>query len=79
MPVIPSFDLLELRLSGCEIVLGTLLADGERTEATPGDRNDSNCALGEAKEATDIVDGRRAMQCPGRRPSSAVCKMSMRY
>ena len=52
---------VEVRLPDCEIARGNLLAGGERTDAAPGERRDSNGALDEAKEATDTVDGRRAM------------------
>ena len=57
-------DLLEVRLPDCEITRGgNLLASGERTNAASGGRKDSNGALDEAKEATETVDGRRAMRC----------------
>ena len=62
MSTTSSCDLLEARLPNCEIVRDILVADGERTDAAPGDRKDSNGARDEAKEATDTVDGRRAMQ-----------------
>ena len=36
-----------------------MLVGGERTDAAPGERDGPY----EAKEATDTVDGRRAMRC----------------
>lgn len=61
MSMISSCDLLEESPPDCEIAQGNLLADGS-ADATPGDRKDSNGALGDAKEVTDTIDGRRAMQ-----------------
>lgn len=42
-----------------EIVRDGLLVGGERTDAAPGERDGPYGA----KEATDTVDGRRAMRC----------------
>ena len=52
-------------LLDCEITRGdNLLARGEsRTEAASGERKESNGTLDEANEATETVDGRRAMRC----------------
>ena len=58
-----SCDLPGVGLLDCEIVRSNFVVGGERTDAAPGDRSDSSGGLGEAKEATDTVDGLRAMQC----------------
>ena len=52
-----SCGMLEVRPPDCESAGGNLLADGERRDAPDA----SNAVLDEAKEATDTVDGRRAM------------------
>lgn len=58
-----SCDFLEVRLPDCEIAKDDLFAGGGSADGAPADRKDSNGVLEEAKEATDTVDGRRAMQC----------------
>ena len=72
-----SCDLLKMRLPYCEVVLGSVLAGGRGTDATPGDRRDSNGALDEAKEATEAVDGRRAMQCSKQHVRSKRCQQML--
>lgn len=79
MSTTSSCDLLGVRLPDCEIARDNLLAGGGSADAAPADRKDSNGALEEAKEATDTVDGRRAMQCSDDTSVKSVGQMSTNY